>query len=69
MHLESKILVERSPEQVWAFLGDAGNVAKWDRGVSEVVVKEGAAVSGEGFEFDTLADPSRHGLKDRGRMS
>jgi hypothetical protein len=69
MRLESKILVCRSPERIWAFLGDPANVSKWDRGVSEVVAKDGLASQGAGIEFDTLADPSKRGLKDRGRMS
>jgi|HubBroStandDraft_5_1064220.scaffolds.fasta_scaffold37731_5 hypothetical protein len=74
MRLESKILVCRTPERIWAFLGDPANVPKWDRGVSEVVAKDGSGNGGSasqdaGVEFDTLADPSTRGLKDRGRMS
>jgi len=51
------------------FLGEPANVAKWDRGVSEVSLKNSTAPLGPGFEFDTLAHPSQRGLKDRGRMS
>jgi hypothetical protein len=69
MRLESKILIHRTPDEVWKFLGDPANVSKWDRGVSEIDYKDSATPLGPGYEFDTLAHPDRRGLKDRGRMS
>lgn len=67
MQLSSDILIERTPQQVWAFLGDPANVAKWDRGVASVEEKPSTS-RGVGFEFDTLAHDQRN-LSDRGRMS
>jgi uncharacterized protein YndB with AHSA1/START domain len=56
MHLEATILIHRTPEQVWTYLGDVSNVPRWDRGVASV--KTNPALSpGVGFEFDTLAHP------------
>lgn len=67
MQLSSDIVIDRTPQQVWAFLGDPANVAKWDRGVASV--EEGSAAQrGVGFEFDTIAH-DRLDLPDRGRMS
>lgn len=67
MQLASNILIDRTPQQVWEFLGDPANVAKWDRGVA--TVQEGSSVPrGEGFEFDTIAHDGLN-LPDRGRMS
>ena len=67
MQLASSIVIERSPEQVWAFLGDPANVAKWDRGVAHVETNS-SAPPGVGFELDTIA-PSDFKLPDKGRMS
>jgi carbon monoxide dehydrogenase subunit G len=54
MRLESDIIIRRTPEQVWSFLGDVSNVPKWDRGVSGTrQTSSGAA--GVGMEFDTFA--------------
>ena len=36
MNLEATVLIHRTPERVWAYLGDASNVPKWDRGVAKV---------------------------------
>lgn len=67
MQLASHILIDRTPQQVWEFLGDPANVAKWDRGVAKV--EEGSSIPrGEGFEFDTIAHDGLN-LPDRGRMS
>jgi carbon monoxide dehydrogenase subunit G len=69
MRLESQIVIHRTPEEVGRFLGDIGNVSKWDRGVAGVqqISPDGPGV---GFEFDTL---TKAGLKDanadRGKMS
>lgn len=67
MQLSSSIMIERHPEQVWAFLGDPANVAKWDRGVASVEAKV-SVPRGVGFEFDTVAHDNLN-LPDRGRMS
>jgi hypothetical protein len=67
LRLASSIVIERSPEAVWTFLGDPVNVAKWDRGVASVVEKD-SAPRGVGFEFDTIA-PDDLNLPDKGRMS
>jgi uncharacterized protein YndB with AHSA1/START domain len=66
VQLSANIVIERSPEQVWAYLGDPDNVAKWDRGVAAVETPRGPR--GAGFEFDTIAH-DRFQLRDRGRMS
>ena len=67
MQLSSRIIIERTPQQVWAFLGDPANVSKWDRGVA--AVEESASTSrGVGFEFDTIAH-DRFSLPEKGRMS
>ncbi|HKF49853.1 MAG TPA: SRPBCC family protein [Terracidiphilus sp.] len=67
MQLASDILIERTPQQVWAFLGDPANVAKWDRGVARV--EETAMTQrGVGYEFETVAH-ERFNLADQGRMS
>ena len=52
MHLESTIIIRRSPEEVGRFLSDIANVEKWDRGVGGSSAISGS--SGVGFEFETL---------------
>ena len=56
MHLASSVHIRRSPEEVWAYLGDVSNVAVWDRGVSRSEPSS-ATPPGVGFEFDTFAHP------------
>jgi hypothetical protein len=69
MLLETNVVIRRSPEEVWAYLGDVDNVAQWDRGVAGVEVTSPNA-PGIGFEFATLARSSRTAVdKDWGRMS
>jgi hypothetical protein len=69
MLLETSVVIQRSPEEVWAYLGDVNNVAQWDRGVAGVEVTSPTA-PGVGFEFATLARSSRTAAdKDWGRMS
>jgi hypothetical protein len=69
MHLKSKIVVHRSPEQVWAYLCDHANVPNWDRGVASTRPNPDTA-PGVGFEFDTFRDAAASGSEaDRGRMS
>lgn len=67
MQLASSILIDRPPVQVWAFLGNPVNVAKWDRGVAGVE-EDSLAPRGVGFEFHTIAHDRLH-LPDKGRMS
>lgn len=67
MHLETKVIVERAPEVVWAYLGDHSNDSKWDRGVGSVR-PNASTPSGVGFEFETLGTPRKgdpDGLRDR----
>ena len=69
MHLESSIVIRRTPEQVGAFLGNVANVSKWDRGVAATrQTSEGDP--GVGLEFDTLgySKPGADEVKS-GRMS
>jgi|SRR6185503_4587043 len=69
MHLEASIHIRRSPRNVWAFLGDVSNVARWDRGVSRSEPAS-STPDGVGFEFHTYAHPrvnSRGG--EWGKMS
>jgi hypothetical protein len=56
MQLESSIHIRRSPEEVWAYLGNISNVAAWDRGVSRAEPTS-TAPPGVGFEFHTFAHP------------
>jgi len=54
MHLQSKILVEQSIDQVTKFFYEPTSVAKWDRSVAEMIPtsSSGQAV---GSTFDTIA--------------
>ena len=56
MRLESSVHIRRSPEEVWAYLGDVSNVAARDRGVSRTETSS-STPPGVGFEFDTFAHP------------
>jgi hypothetical protein len=56
MRLEASIHIRRSPQDVWAYLGDLSNIAAWDRGVSRTVPLSNTP-PGVGFEFDTYAHP------------
>jgi hypothetical protein len=67
MELKSSILIHRTPEQVWKFLGDPANVAKWDRGVADVE-ETSLQPRNLGYEFNTVAH-GKFNLPDRGRMS
>jgi hypothetical protein len=67
VQLACDIFIERTPEQVGAFLGNTTNVAKWDRGVAQVEEKS-SVPPGVGFEFETLAH-DRLNLPDQGRMA
>ncbi|MFC5864395.1 SRPBCC family protein [Acidicapsa dinghuensis] len=67
MQLQSSILIHRTPEQVWSFLGDPTNVPKWDRGVAGVE-ETTSQPTGIGYEFNTVAH-DRLNLPDQGRMT
>ena len=69
MQLESSVHIRRSPEDVWAYLGDVSNVAAWDRGVSRTETPAGTP-AGVGFEFHTFAHPRGKSIDGSwGRMS
>jgi hypothetical protein len=67
--LETSVVIQRSAEEVWTYLGNVDNVAQWDRGVAGVEVTSPTA-PGVGFEFDTLArSPLTAADKNWGKMS
>jgi len=69
MHLESSIVIQKAPDEVWSFLEDVSNVPQWDRGVASVRVTS-TCPSGVGSEFDTFPYPRRRGGgQEWGRMS
>lgn len=69
MHLETKITIGRTPQEVQEFLGDISNIPKWDRGVAGTT-QTSSGPKGMGTEFDTLAPPgTRDGAGSQGRMS
>lgn len=68
MRLESSILIRRSPEEIWAFLGTVENVPKWDRGVGGVR-QTSQGPPGVGMEFQTLAYGTDADEVKAGRMS
>ena len=59
MQLQSSVHIRRPPEDVWAYLGNVSNIAAWDRGVARSEPNSDTP-PGVGFEFDTLAHPSRN---------
>ena len=68
MHLQSQIVIRRSPEDVGRFLSDISNISKWDRGVAEATQSSDAPMQ-VGSEFETLAPAHLGGNKShRGRM-
>lgn len=69
MLLESKIVIRRTPEQVWSFLGNVSNIPKWDRGVA-FTQEASPGTKGIGQEFDTFAHGDRQdGADAKGKMS
>lgn len=65
MRLEQSIVISRTAEEVWSFLGSVENVAKWDRGVERTSTTLEAGQSPVGLEFDTFQKSS----SDKGKMS
>jgi carbon monoxide dehydrogenase subunit G len=68
MHLETRILVSRTPEEVWSYLSDYSNVPRWDRGVGSVSHTPETA-PGIGFEFSTFGVDKQGTDTKRGKMS
>jgi hypothetical protein len=69
MKLEQAVTIRRTPEEVWAYLGDVSKVSEWDRGVAATRPTSSSA-PGVGFEFDTVAHPRAGGYGgERGKMS
>jgi Polyketide cyclase / dehydrase and lipid transport len=67
MYFQSKIVIRRSPKEVWKFLADPSNITKWDRGVVEV--KQLGHEAAVGMEFETYSQADGLvGTHDRGRM-
>src|ERR1700761_5805983 len=66
MYLEQSIVIHRTPDEVWKFLGSVDNVAKWDRGVGRSVTTPASDGNPVGVEFDTFIE---EGGSDRGKMS
>jgi len=66
MQLMSDIVVNKTKDEVWSFLADPQNVAKWDRGVKAVEPHKTTAPPGEGFEFTTVGHDSA--APNHGRM-
>jgi carbon monoxide dehydrogenase subunit G len=67
MKLEGAVTIRRTPEEVWAYLGDVSKVSEWDRGVAATRPTSSVA-PGIGFAFDTLAH-GKAGGQERGKMS
>jgi carbon monoxide dehydrogenase subunit G len=67
MRLESAIAIHRKSEEVWRFLTEPRNLAKWDRGVATVEIADANALVGVGFEFNTIGHAGNG--THRGRMA
>ena len=69
MYFEGNIAILRPCQEVWDFLGNISNIAKWDRGVSRAE-PIGQSVPGIGFEFETFAHPKGSDINGEwGKMS
>jgi uncharacterized protein YndB with AHSA1/START domain len=66
VRLETEIVIDRQPEQVWQYLKTVSNISKWDRGVARTQMTQDNPEYGVGTEFDTYA---RKDGDDWGRMS
>lgn len=67
MQLASDIVINKRKEEVWSFLADPENIAKWDRGVKTVELGKPILPPGEGFEFTTVGHEAT--APNHGRMS
>lgn len=67
MQLASDIVVNKSKEEVWSFLSEPQNIAKWDRGVKAVESHNAPLSSDAGLEFTTVGYGAA--APDQGRMS
>jgi len=67
MRLKSDIAIRRKAEDVWKFLTQPSNLAKWDRGVAAVEVPDASVPPGVGFEFTTVGHAGAG--PDHGRMT
>jgi len=67
MRLESTIVIRRKSEEVWRFLTEPSNLAKWDRSVAMVEMSDANAPAGVGLEFTTVGHIGSG--PDRGRMT
>ena len=54
VRLQSRIIISRSAEQVWEFLGELSNIPQWDRGVAGVKSPSPGPM-GVGSTFSTFA--------------
>jgi len=68
MRLESSVVIRRTPQDVWTFLGSLENVPKWDRGVAGVR-QTSQGNQGVGMEFQTLGYGKSADEVKAGRMS
>ena len=66
MYIEQSIVIKRTAEEVWTYLGSVENVAKWDRGVGRTSTTLKPTESSVGLEFDTFIEDSESG---KGKMS
>lgn len=67
MQLATNIVVNKSKEEIWGFLAEPQNIAKWDRGVKAVEPGKVALPSEECFEFTTVGYDAA--APNQGRMS
>jgi uncharacterized protein YndB with AHSA1/START domain len=67
MRLESAIVIRRNSEEVWRFLTEPSNLAKWDRGVATIEISDANVPAGVGLEFTTVGHTDSG--PDRGRMA
>jgi hypothetical protein len=68
MHLESQIIVNQSPQQVWNLFEDPYFLVKWDRSVEQIIPTSQNPAGAVGFTFDSIA-PRKRGQKQGLRMS
>ena len=66
MQLARDIVINKGKDEVWSFLADPQNVAKWDRGVKAVEAAKATVPIGEGFEFTTVGHDGT--AQNQGRM-